>query len=207
MTLSTKVFALGYLILVGILLGVWLISMQHGIPVQHFTGDPSKVFETHPFIGFLSNIGILFWCGTATICFFTFSLIGKELPLMKRRFILFSGLFTLFLLIDDLFMFHEEVFPFIFHTSHKRIMAAYVLLALGFLFFFRKTIFENHFPVFLLAGFFLGGSVVMDMLFPNEGLQHLFEDGFKLLGIFTWMIYFIMICGPSFEEVRDSGRQ
>jgi hypothetical protein len=46
MTTQKNLLILGYLFLIVFLALSWRISIYFGEPIQHFTGDPSKVFLT-----------------------------------------------------------------------------------------------------------------------------------------------------------------
>ncbi len=84
---------------------VLIVHFWKGIRIDQLTRDPSSIMRIRPYIGFLSNIGIFFWSATATVCFLGGKLITNNERL--KRFLLASGLLTLFLGLDDLFLFHE----------------------------------------------------------------------------------------------------
>ena len=42
-----------------------------------------------------------------------------------------------------------------------------------------------------LALGFLGLSVISDMVLPQVGLEFLFEDGLKIMGIVSWTYFYI----------------
>ena len=102
------------------LLLVGLISVKSDIPIMDFTRDPLSVMDAPFYIGIVSNIGIVFWAAGATICFFASAIVSR-LPHSSNstNFLLFGGIITTVLLLDDLFLLHEQVFPQYFHTSEK----------------------------------------------------------------------------------------
>ena len=88
------------------------ISLQNKVPTAVLTRDSNAVAELPFYVGAVSNIGVIFWSATASICLFVFfstdnSVVYKRL----RSYVLFSGLLTLMFLLDDLFQLHEEFFP------------------------------------------------------------------------------------------------
>src|SRR4051794_8451669 len=59
-------------VLVGLLgfLGVYALSSFTRQPFSYFTRDPASITHSKFYIGLLSNLGIMLWTATATICLF-----------------------------------------------------------------------------------------------------------------------------------------
>jgi hypothetical protein len=176
-----------------------IIGLQTRIPVENLTRDPLAITRAPFYIGAISNIGILFWCSAVAICFFSFRLlrdIGRNKEF--QRFFLFSGDLTSILLLDDLFLLHEEVFPYYLNIPEKLVFVGYGMIISLYLVKFRKIILKTEFLFFLLAFGFLGLSVIIDLLpiptrlLGNQG-EFLLEDGFKLMGIISWFTYFARV--------------
>jgi len=128
----------------------------------------------------------------------------KELKvdLMKiATFLFFSGLLTLVLLLDDLFMFHEDIFPKYLHISQNLVYVGYFSLIPIYLIKFRSMIFQTEYIVLFLALGFFGLSVICDLILPLTNIEYLIEDGFKLFGIITWFIFFIR---TSFTQIQKT---
>ena len=194
-----------YVLIVLSFLIIAFISKKYDIPPAYFTGDPALIFDKHPLIGVVSNIGILFWSFTVAICFFSGMILKKSDNTEMAEFFKFSGFFTLFLLLDDLFMFHDRLFFQYFHISQKLTYLAYFILIIIFLVKFGKLIIlKTDYIVFIFACMFLSLSVLCDLLLPQsqEGINYLIEDGLKFLGIFTWFVFFV---GSSYFEVFQIG--
>lgn len=173
------------------ILGMIWIASAADVPVAQFTRDPAAVMNGPFYAGALSNVGILMWCAAAAICFFGASLLqGKFERKAESRFLLTSALFTCLLLVDDLFMLHDLVLPEYLQVRERYVILTYGLLMLGYLVGFRRLILRTEWLVLCLAGCFFAGSIVVDKL-PEDLLpmHHVFEDGFKFLGIVTWMLY------------------
>ena len=188
----TPTLAILYLPAFGLLVLVALASYISGVPVSKFTGDPALVMGAHPLVGVVLHIGVLLWCATATICFFSAVLIRRNSKMRELYlFLLVSGLFTTLLLFDDLFMFHEELFPEYLHIPQKLVYLVYMGLALLYLFRHRASILKTEYVLFFMALGFFALSVGMDFIQPNQAhtllsAQYLFEHAFKLLGITGW---------------------
>ena len=102
---------------------------------------------------------------------------------------------TVVLLLDDLFLFHEEVFPEYLHIPQKAVFAGYGIIILLYLISFRASILDTEFLILLFAFGFFGLSIIVDEILRSMiPQQHLFEDGAKLLGIVSWFAYFARVC-------------
>ena len=185
-----------YLPAFGLLVLVALASYISGVPVSKFTGDPALVMRAHPLVGVVSNIGVLLWSATVTICFFSAAHIRRKDEMRELYlFLLASGFFTMLLMFDDLFMLHDELFPEYLHFPQNLVYLVYMGIALFYLFRYRASILKTDYVLFFLALGFFALSVGMDFVQPNKAhallsAHYLFEDGFKLLGITGWLGYF-----------------
>ena len=187
------------------LLLVLFVSLRTGVPIDKFTADPLRTLGGNPFTGVVSNIGILIWCASASVCFFSSAILRKrESDGGFSTFFLFSGLLTCMLLFDDFFLFHESVFPRFLKIDEKVPVAIYGMLTLLYLARFRKVILATEFVPLLMSFGFFGTSVIIDQ-FPHNlwNWHYLYEDGAKLLGIVGWFGYFTE---TSFRAVRESAR-
>lgn len=177
-----------------ILSAVYLVCVHTDTPVWMFTRDPADITLSSPFIGIVSNICILLWCATAAICFFAFSALHNQAHGKMAAFFLFSGLITSVLLLDDLFLLHERIFPEYFHWRQRYIYVSYVSIVLAHLIAFRKVILKSNFIILGMALVFFLLSVVVDCISAKMGeflpFFHLYEDGFKLFGLASWLGYF-----------------
>ncbi len=195
--------AASYVSVIGLLLIIFLSSSYFNIPFGIFTRDPIAVLDGHPATGVVSRVGILLWCATAAICFFAAALLGRNKDAVMSRFLMISGLFTSFLLLDDWFMFHEELFPDYLHIPQPAVYAGYLVLIAMYFFKFGKVIAATEYSLLLIACGFFALSIICDFLLPPEGLQFLLEDGLKLFGIVTWFLYFFRTCYLQIQVVLD----
>lgn len=175
------------------LLGVLVVvSIQFGIPISVFTRDPAAVAHVPLYSGFVSNLGVLFWCATVAISFFTvITLVNTDHDGKPLLFLLAMSVQTGLLMLDDLFLFHEKIYPKVFHLPEKGAFVMYGIYLLACLVYFRAVVLKSNYFVLLLSFALLGLSIIVDT-FPEgwSEFHHLFEDGFKLLGIVTWFAYF-----------------
>jgi hypothetical protein len=177
-----------------ILLGVVIVRLQYKIPFSDFMRDPSSTMGAPFYIGFISNLGILFWSFSTAICFFCFEILRKDRNNKElMSFLFFSGVLTSILMLDDLFLFHEYVYPVYFQISEKLVFTGYGIIIILYLARFRKIILETDFLLLVFAFVFFGLSIILDSELIHCRGQYLFEDGFKLFGIVSWFAYFTRI--------------
>jgi len=188
---SIKIIAkVVYGIVVLLLLLTYIISKRYQIPFKEITGDPASIFKAHPFTGIVSNIGVLLWCATCAILLFSYVALRKIEQKHTLLFLLFSGMITGILLIDDLFMLHDYIF-YSFGMNQNTMYTLYLIIFITYFIYYRALIIKAPGLTFLtLALFFLTGSVVLDIFVENVGIQYFFEDGLKLLGIANWFLFF-----------------
>ncbi|MDQ5825595.1 MAG: hypothetical protein M3441_15490 [Chloroflexota bacterium] len=186
-----------------VLMAVFASSLKSGIPVSYFLRDAAGTLQVPSYVGLVSNLGALLWCAGAAVCFFGSVLLRKVGAGEEARewssFFLAAGLVTTVLLIDDLFMLHENVSEVYWRFGEKTIFALYGGMFLLFLARFWKKLATTDFLVFLLACGLLGMSVLFDQWNEPFGdnvpaMRLLLEDGAKLLGILTWLLYFARTC-------------
>jgi hypothetical protein len=184
----------GYLfLLIIILTGVFILS-QTDKPSHWLTKDPAALVGFNPFTGFVSNLGILLWCSAGAICLFTAIITWPSGYYNADWFLLLSGLLSLVLLFDDFFMFHEYIFPDILHVPEKGIYLGYLISFLVYIFYFRKLILRLEYKILIMAIFLFLLSVLVDNILPQDGLYNIAEDGFKVSGIFTWLVFYADSC-------------
>lgn len=103
-----KVFSVPFIIL----LAAVVISIQYSIPPAELFRDPSAVANISPFVGVVSNLGVFLWSSTATLCLFSWLVLSQQFPKSEfTHFYFWSGVLSLMLFFDDLFLLHENVLP------------------------------------------------------------------------------------------------
>ena len=155
--------------------------------------DPASITGTPFYYGFISNLGVLLWTAAAAICLFSSFLLPAS-NRKERTFLCVSGIFTVFLLLDDLLMLHEAVFPNYLHISGAVYAFFYFLLLGTYLVFFTKTILKTDFILLAMALFLFVISIGFDLT-HDRGLmkftgEMFLEDGSKFIGITVWLAYF-----------------
>jgi hypothetical protein len=171
------------------------------ITLSYFTRDISAIGNLPFFAGLVSQLGGLFWSTALAICLFAFFILKRQgQNVSSRRFLLQAAILTGVLLLDDFFLFHEDIGPDYLHLSEKLIVPAYGLIALGFLFYNLREILASEYLILGLAFAFFGLSILMDAVHLekygrlgwifNEQFSIFLEDGFKFVGVITWLVFF-----------------
>lgn len=162
-------------------------------PAYLFTRDPAAIHEADPFLGAVSNLGIVLWAFAAGIALFAFRALRGTVGAAEPRALFASfGVFTLWLLLDDLFMLHERVLPDEAGIPQPLIVALYALTACGLIARYRAVVAASDYRPLALALLLFGCSVGVDQ---GPGAWHawpglaLVEDGAKLLGIVSWLAW------------------
>ena len=182
-----------FLPLICFLIFVFIIHFLTNIPFSRLTRDPLSLAKLSPLHGIVSNVGILIWCATASICFFAAIILKKRGGTHVSNFLFFSGLITSLLLLDDFFTIHESLRDYV-GISEKITYAVYVVIIGIYLFRYRHDIWNRHVLLLILGSVFFGISVGLD-LFQKNAVNILpgyffIEDGIKLLGIASWAGYY-----------------
>lgn len=163
-----------------------------GIPIAQLSQDPAAVLHAPPYLGMLSNLGIILWAATAAICLFSVLILRGRPDLARaRRFLAASAAFTTVLMLDDLFLLHEKFFPKVIGVPEK---AVYVLYAIGLVVYlgaFWSQLLRSPYVLFILAGGFLALSVALDIVLPFRPGLTFVEDSAKFVGIALWLTYFV----------------
>ncbi len=191
---SLRLLMIPYLIVTVALFSVWIISRQYDILIDNFFREPAAILKFNPFLGIMSNVGVLLWTFSAAICLFVAVLLIKNGSKKIGLYLLYSATLTFVLLVDDFCLLHEHIFPQYLNVPEKIFYLAYILAMLFFFIIFARSILQTDYIILLIACAFLALSIVSDLVLRQTGIAVLVEDGFKLFGIVTWLIYFSRTC-------------
>ena len=172
------------------------LVVQSSVPISDLTRDPVAVMEAPTYVGLVSSVGVLIWSATAAICGFAyFAIRGRTGQAVWALFLLFGGLLTALLTLDDLFLLHERLIPTYLGIGENVTFGLYALLICAYMARFLPTILKTEFLLLLLAIGFFGLMLFADkeLVRLDDGPAHLFEDGSKLLGIVSWAAYYARV--------------
>jgi hypothetical protein len=189
-------------------------ALWAGLTPTEMLRDPIMVAggeQSEFYLGLFSNLGVVLWTAAAAICLFAASELTGGTDRQARQLLLYAGCFTLLLMLDDLFMLHENYADDVI----------YIVYGLGLLYYvirFFRLIRRLDIVLFALTIPLFGNAVLLDLapwrLLPGEGievpqavasspiesdelrhlgreLRYLLEDGFKFIGICCWAAFHI----------------
>ena len=196
-----KILLVLYLPIVLLFVFLGSISRTSGdITLSYFTRDISAVGGLPFYAGLVSQIGGLLWSAALAICAFTYFLLRKQDSGASRRFVLHAALLTGVLLVDDFFLFHEDIGPDYLHIGEKVIVLFYLFLCMGFLLVNIREILSSEYILLGAALGMFGLSIFVDAVdldeidlyerLVSDQLEIFLEDGFKFVGVATWLAYF-----------------
>jgi hypothetical protein len=204
--LGVSSLGLALLVLVAVVIG----GLTSGTALSKLTRDMATVAGVKFYIGLLSNLGLMLWAATATICWFGELVLHRTRPVSSSAaselvkvnlgvlndspamgaFLRASGLVSFVLLFDDTFLLHEVFFPKYLHIPELVVFAGYLLLFGAYLLNFRRTILGSNYLLLLVAVGCLGFSMVIDEVLPLNNFITFIEDSLKFVGIVFWLVYF-----------------
>lgn len=188
---------------------VALVALQPWIEPSDLLRDPIAVAELKGgdccsfYYGAISNIGVLIWATAAAIALFSGAVVAARTSWRSPRAIFFvtGGLLTAILAVDDLFLIHESALGY-FGVPQPLIYGAYGAMGIAFVVTSWRQILGARPFLLLVAGLFLGASVVIDsFVHSDDTLRIVLEDGAKLLGITAWSLFFVMVSWESLSRV------
>lgn len=179
-----------------LILAIGLAKVLFQVPIYLLVADVFAIADIHPLSGLLSNIGIFLWCATAAICFFVAGALKRAKNFKGIHFFLASACLSTYLLIDDFFLLHEELAPNYMGISQNIVLMLIGIAVVAYLVWFRRMILRTRYGLMLMAVGFLVVSVAVDTvlkpwLLPLGEWKSLIEDGAKLIGIASWLSYYI----------------
>lgn len=189
-----------------VLAAIAVVSITLQVPMGSITGDVAAIAHIHPLSGFLSSLGILLWCTTASICLFAALLLRNAVASGTFWFLISSASLSTYLLLDDLFQVHESLAPNYLGLSELTIYGCLGLAICTYLVVFRRFLLSTDYAFFLAALGLLGASVAVDVVFePWLGRlgdwEYFLEDGSKWLGTVAWCSYY---CQVAFLLIVDN---
>ncbi len=160
-------------------------------PIWKLAKDPAEVVKFPPYIGLLSNWGVILWVMTAAICLFGAVILKKQnAPRDTLRFILLSGLLSLVLGIDDLFLFHDRLLPKMLHIPEAFFYLIYFFVFLVYLISFTSQIMKYDYLLFWVSFLLLVTSRRIGAIIPFLDKFMTTGDMLKYFGIVFWLAFF-----------------
>jgi hypothetical protein len=175
------------------------------VKIPDMTRDLAAIAGIHPLSGFLSSLGILLWWTSATVWLFTAFLRRIRHGSAGVGFLVYSGLLSAYLGLDDLFLFHEYLAPTYLKVPEKVVYGLLAAATAFYLWRYRRAIQTSDGVLLLLALAFLSSSVLVDAvlepwLWSLKDWTYFLEDGLKWLGICFWTALCVVQCTSDFRS-------
>lgn len=196
-----------------ILMAVVLVSMVGAIPILRFTLDPAALAKQHPLWGVVSNLGTLLWCACGAVCFFSSQLLTRREHRVTEgvRHLRAAALCTGVLLLDDLFMIHDDLARRYLGVGEPAVVLLLGATALAYFWRFGHRILAGNWGLLLFALACMTTSLLIDQVHDRRmlgtGPWHYFaEDAPKFLGIAAWCGYHYRLAMSSLESASEASR-
>lgn len=182
---------------------VAVLGHHEGRDLADLSRDPAAVAELPVYIGAIAYLAFVGWAtafgaGAAGV------LVARRLDLAPRaRMLLVGAALSLWLLLDDMFEFHESVLPRL-GVPEKVTYLAYVVALVAWLWFCRDSIRESDWLVLVLALGLLTASAALDEVFHGSNVHAYVEDVFKMVGTWLWGAYFVLTAARDLPVVSLS---
>jgi hypothetical protein len=162
---------------------------RDSLAVARDAADKGECCRLH--YGSISLLGGLIWVGSAFVVTFAATvLFNRENATRAWQFMIAAGALTLILVMDDMFLGHETIYPKLFGVGQRVVIAIYALLVVAYLLSFRRQIIEVGPGLLIISLLAFAISVVCDLhIFPYFVRFPLVEDGAKLVGISCWTTF------------------
>ncbi|WP_238750462.1 hypothetical protein [Neolewinella maritima] len=169
--------------------GTFLIAEVNDLSAGTFTRDPLAISSLPWYTGYLSQLTAMCWAGTSSIALFAGTVskrLGRVSP--SSDLLIYLGAFALLMGLDDVLMLHEGLAKTV-GIPEEVFYLTYAGLSAGCWWLYRGVL--EHTPYLLLlvtlACFAL--SVLDDVVGVPLVDPFLFEDGFKFMGVISWLAY------------------
>ena len=184
---------------------VWFATQAIPIAAYFLTADPAEIAKQPPYVGIVSNLGLVVWAASLASCWISAEVIKRDLRKQSiwQSFFFFSGIITALLMFDDLLQIHEQSHVYLQFLSHDgaelTVFSIYGMLILYYIVTFRNLFKKTDYLILLLALGFFVISLVFDVNPERINLKEsnrsvLLEEGAKFLGIVSWLTYFARTC-------------
>ena len=137
---------------------------------------------------FLSDLGIILWSVSATVCFFTAVIIRDSQGKNIRYFLLYSALLSTYFLFDDFFEIHETVVLIYFGIDENKVFTLIAVAILVYLIAFKQILLQTNYLVLLMALLFLATSVLADV--GLAAIEIIYIVLFLSFSIFFYLMFF-----------------
>jgi hypothetical protein len=163
-----------------------LASGLTDVPFEVFSRDPTTLAGMRSYTGVLSNFGAVLWVAAGSVALLSGVVLYRSQQPRRSHLLLGLGGLTFVLAFDDLLLLHESVVPFL--GVPQRVIVSGYPVVLGLLILRYRGVVRAT-PVLLLglSCALFGVSLGLDQFSSVD--RYVIEDGSKLVGIVSWLLY------------------
>lgn len=191
----------GWTILIGIggtillLFAFSVFANIQGVEFKMLSKDPDAVAGLPPFVGWQAGLCWLieaFGATSVLLAWYLVRRLGGDQTV--RRFLLGIGLLAALLLADDIFQFHEAVYPALFGIPQDMTYPIYALVLIALFVVWGRHVVTEDRLLLGLAGVAFASSLLLDTIGPKSYAHfNLLEDGTKQLGFTLWTLFLVRL--------------
>lgn len=177
--------------------------------LYRWTADAQTLTLARPWDGAISHLGMIAWSSASAIGIFVALTRWRQADPELTRLLLVGGLVTAVLLVDDLFMVHDELLPEEFGIPELLATGGVALVPLAYVVVFRRPILRRTpWQVLAIAVAYLAVMGAVDAVEHDIAIpaHHLWEEGAKFLGLLHWCGYMVLLTWIVLES-RTSTRE
>ncbi len=188
------------IVAVGVVAGAVLVmGLARHLPLPDLTRDPAAVTGTHWWVGLLSFLGFALW-GIGAGAALAAGLASDPGP--RRRLLLQAAALTVFLLLDDMLMLHENVLPNL-HVPESVVYLGYLVAVTAWVWSNRVEMRRTDRLLLVVALLGFAGSIALDKLVDGITNWTFLEDSLKFGGIALWSLYLVRTSSATFRTSRS----
>lgn len=183
LTLVAAVALVGAFVVVGLLSGVAFAT---------FSRDPAEAAAVVYYTGYLALAVMLVWQTAAAVALLGGLVLRRAGHRQASTMLLVGGALTELMVIDDVFMLHENIYPRI-GMPEAGTYILYGVLTVAFAWSFRRQLGAD---LLLLAGAaaFWVGAAIFELRQEAFGIfNHIGEDGLRAVGAILWAAFMIRV--------------
>ncbi len=194
---SGHYFLIAFLCTVIAIGSVTLFHLNFDTSFKTLTNNVTDTANVPVYFGFLSQVGTAFWVASGALCLFTYWITNA--PSAIKSFLLASGCITLYLVIDDVFLFHKKTLPDL-GIPQNIVCLSYSIGIAWFTLKFKTVILNSNFVLLACAYICLGLSILIRILSHNS--LEVFTEFAKFTGIIFWLLYYADTCKAHLKPIH-----
>lgn len=164
------------------------VAVMSGEEFRFLSKEPAETLHAPKFVGAFAHAVVLLWVPAAVTGIVAGWLHRSVGQTRRAAFFLVAGGLSVALLMDDLFMFHEFVYPGL-GVPELVVYAGYAAAGLLFVATFWGDLVESGaLLMVVVGGAFLAASIGLDIVVPVAETVHVLEDGSKAIGVAMWTV-------------------